>query len=214
MFDICIPETTNASVKQNKRMPFKAEEDERLRELVQKYGDTNWKLISSFMPNRSVRQCRERWNNNLSSKILKDKWSPEEDELLKQKYYEFGPKWKLLETFFPGRTSYNIRNRWSCIVRLWNIYSSSLQKYQKVSNHQHQSKQKNKHLHLNKIQYQNQKDANQYEQTQMKTELPKYDTKKISNIQNFESFSNQIEEFDDSVEFDDSFFQDAFFDVF
>ena len=47
------------------------------------------------------------------------------DELLKIKFYEFGPKWKLLEKFFPGRTSYNIRNRWNCIVRLWNIYSSS-----------------------------------------------------------------------------------------
>ena len=125
-----IKEESTSKTRVSKRMPFKAEEDEKLRELVKKYGDKNWQLISTFMPNRSVRQCRERWNYNLASNVMKDKSSAEEDDLLIQKYKIFGPKWKILEKFFKGRTSYNIRNRWLCIVRLWNIYSNQPIKYE------------------------------------------------------------------------------------
>lgn len=130
MLNNVIKEESTSKTGASKRMPFKAEEDEKLRELVKKYGDKNWQLISTFMPNRSVRQCRERWNYNLASNVIKDKWSAEEDDLLIQKYKIFGPKWKILEKFFKGRTSYNIRNRWLCIVRLWNIYSNQPKKYE------------------------------------------------------------------------------------
>ena len=114
-----------------KRIPFKTEEDEKLRQLVKKYGENDWNLISKFMPNRSARQCHDRWNNSLSSKILKEKWNSQEDFLLKQKYFQYGPKWKFFERFFPGRTSYNIKNRWSCLVRLSNLCSEELKRNQK-----------------------------------------------------------------------------------
>ncbi|OHT17038.1 Myb-like DNA-binding domain containing protein [Tritrichomonas foetus] len=116
--------TSSPIESRQKRMPFKPNEDARLRELVEKYGDMNWAFVASQMPNRSVRQCRERWQNNLAAGVSKKKWTKEEDELLNAKYSEFGPRWKFFESFFPGRTSYNIRNRWQCKVRLWNIYSS------------------------------------------------------------------------------------------
>lgn len=213
MFDIDIQEKAAAKPKCSKRMPFKAEEDEKLRELVEKYGDTNWKLISSYMPNRSVRQCRERWNNNLNSNVLKDKWSPQEDELLKRKFYEFGPKWKLLENFFPGRTSYNIRNRWSCIVRLWNIYSSSNLKIYQTSP---------KNLNQNKIQTKKSKNQkrqmtiieNKYTENQMKIVKEEFETKTIPENENFDHFPSKVEELDDSIEFDELFFQESYFDCF
>ena len=100
-----------------KRVPFSHDEDSQLRALVKKYGDKNWQLIASNMPSRSVRQVRERWQLFLNSNITKTKWLPSEDEVLVQKYAEFGPQWKLLEKFFKGRTSYNIRNRWISLER-------------------------------------------------------------------------------------------------
>ncbi|OHT11661.1 DNA-binding protein eta2 [Tritrichomonas foetus] len=99
------------------RTPFKPEEDEKLRDLVFKYGENEWSTIASLMEGRSVRQCRERWQNNLNEGVVKSKWSIEEDELLKEKYDELGPSWKVMEKFFPGRTSYNIRNRWHGLTR-------------------------------------------------------------------------------------------------
>ena len=100
-----------------KRKHFSKEEDEKLRKLVEKYGTFDWKIISQEMTNRSVRQCRERWENNLSNTIIKKKWTPEEERLLQVKVQEVGQKWKYLQQFFPGRTQYDIRNHWTCLLR-------------------------------------------------------------------------------------------------
>ncbi|KAH0794829.1 Myb-like DNA-binding domain containing protein [Histomonas meleagridis] len=107
---------------QIKRIHFSQKEDEALKLLVQKYGESEWGIIAAEMPNRSIRQCRERWQNHLKATVQKGKWSHEEDELLKLKYTELGPKWKLMESFFPGRTAINIRNRFSCLRRFLEIY--------------------------------------------------------------------------------------------
>lgn len=121
-------ENKKQDLQHSKRMPFKIEEDEKLRELVKKFGENDWNMISKFMPHRSPRQCHDRWNNSLSSKISKEKWNSQEDFLLKQKYFQYGPKWKFFERFFPGRTSYNIKNRWASLVRLSNLCSEELNK--------------------------------------------------------------------------------------
>lgn len=130
------------------RLPFKQEEDDLLRKLVEEYGDKDWALIASHINGRTVRQCRERWQNNLSSSVVKTKWTKDEDRLLKLKYQEFFPKWKLLEEFFPGRTSYNIRNRWNGLTRT-KKKSQNISKINKSpSSHQGKSKSitKNKML--------------------------------------------------------------------
>ena len=145
------------------------------------------------MPNRSVRQCRERWNNNLSSNILKDKWSSKEDELLKQKYFEFGPKWKLLEKFFPGRTSYNIRNRWSCIVRLWNIYSNQpVQNCQMITQNKNTNTNKKDNKDKNKNKQIQNLIINQQETNNI--EYPSFHFNEMNDIQDFSSEYDQFEE--------------------
>ncbi|OHT14495.1 Myb-like DNA-binding domain containing protein [Tritrichomonas foetus] len=117
------------------RIPFSHEEDLKLRELVSIFGENNkWKLISAQMPSRSTRQVRERWQLFLSSNILKEKWSKEEDAILKEKYQEFGSKWKLLEVFFPGRTSYTIRNRWISLQKREKLQKETSSQESKRSN--------------------------------------------------------------------------------
>lgn len=103
--------------KKKTRSLFSKFEDEHLTNLVEKYGDSDWSLIADNMNGRTIRQCRERWLNNLSSAVVKSKWTEDEDDILTQKYLQFGPKWKKLEQFFTGRTSYNIRNRWKSISK-------------------------------------------------------------------------------------------------
>ena len=96
---------------QRTRVPFSLEEDNRLISLVTLYGEANWAVISSFMAQRSARQCRERFVNWLKCS-QKVPWTPEEDSFLLRKVSEIGQHWKEMEIFFPGRVSYEIRNRY------------------------------------------------------------------------------------------------------
>lgn len=98
------------------RFPFSAKEDQLLIQLVKQFGindKINWYYIAMHIEGRSARQCRERYQLYLSEGIKrKEKWTKEEDELLLEKYSALGPKWKKMEQYFEGRTSYSIKNRY------------------------------------------------------------------------------------------------------
>lgn len=98
------------------RQIFSPEEDVYLCSLVQQYGNNSWKFIAKKMPNRTTRQCRERYKNYLSPEIKNGPWTKEEDDLLKEKYKEFGPKWAQISSFFKARSDVNIKNRWASIT--------------------------------------------------------------------------------------------------
>ncbi|KAK8886886.1 hypothetical protein M9Y10_037919 [Tritrichomonas musculus] len=95
---------------------FTINEDKKLIELYSIYQD-DWKTISEFMPNRTIRQCKERYLHYLSPEISQSLWTEDEDELLIQKVNTIGKRWKILEQFFKGRTEISIRNRWNMLVR-------------------------------------------------------------------------------------------------
>ena len=95
------------------RIPFTKEEDEKIKQLVQKYGCRQWQLISSFIPGRSPKQCRDRYSNYLIPGLTRGQWLPSEDELLTKLYINLGPKWSSMQKYFPGRSSNSIKNRWN-----------------------------------------------------------------------------------------------------
>jgi hypothetical protein len=97
------------------RQMFSAEEDKHLRELVAQYGERDWKQIVRNLPNRTARQCRERYKNYLSPELTTDPWTEAEDDLLRQKYVEFGPKWAKIARSFKGRSDVSLKNRWASI---------------------------------------------------------------------------------------------------
>ena len=106
--------------KEKKRSPFSINEDQKLISLVEKYGEnlSAWKCIASNMEGRNARQCRERYKLFLSDEFKKKvKWTKEEDNLLLSKYALYGSQWKSMESYFKGRTSNSIRNRYSCLQR-------------------------------------------------------------------------------------------------
>ena len=96
---------------------FTLEEDIMLTKLVNKFGDSNWKLVASCMPARNSRQCRERWRNYLSPLIPKRDWTVEEDRIVLSFYHNIGPKWHVMKKFLPGRTSCHIRNHCLRLLR-------------------------------------------------------------------------------------------------
>ncbi|KAI5528046.1 RNA polymerase II transcription regulator recruiting protein [Trichomonas vaginalis G3] len=98
------------------RHKFTRAEDELLKSLVQVYGETKWALISEKMQTRSPRQCRERYKNYLSPKIQNSPWTPEEENLLIQKYQQLGPKWSIISVFFAPRSDVNVKNHWAVMM--------------------------------------------------------------------------------------------------
>ena len=101
-----------------KREHFTPKEDEILQKLVERSGtNIDWSAIASKIPGRTARQCRERFERFVNPEINRNPWTPEEDELLRQKQNELGNKWALISKFLPGRTDMNIKNRYNQLQR-------------------------------------------------------------------------------------------------
>ena len=94
---------------------FTQEEDNRLRELVLQFKD-QWVEIANRMPNRNIRQCRERWQHYLCCTAPKKPWTPEEDQLLMKKVHEFGTRWRKIFPYFINRTDISCKLRWLKLI--------------------------------------------------------------------------------------------------
>ena len=124
------------SVKKAVKQKFTASEDSALQALVKKHGTSDWKLIAEHMPNRTSRQCRERWKYYIAPSLqpgVTNEWTKEDDQKLLQKYSEIGPKWSQIARFFPTRTDINLKNRYH---RLQRLQSKGLADPQYVTNSQ------------------------------------------------------------------------------
>ena len=93
------------------------EEDKLLIDSVNKHGMGNWSLVSQAVPGRTGKQCRERWINQLCPALNKDNWTPQEDAILIQQQRIHGNFWTKIAQFLPGRSSNNVKNRWSWLSR-------------------------------------------------------------------------------------------------
>jgi hypothetical protein len=94
------------------KVKFTTAEDALLRDLVQRYGAGEWRTISACLGSRNPRQCRERWQNYLDPRVSDPcGWDPEEDARLLAAYEEIGTRWSTLASYFPGRSTINVKNR-------------------------------------------------------------------------------------------------------
>jgi len=94
------------------RKPFQPHEDLMLKRAILMYPCGTWPMIASFIPNRTARQCRDRWMNYLRPDIDKNDWSLEEDILLDHMVHIYGFKWSRIHEFFPNRAYNDIKNRY------------------------------------------------------------------------------------------------------
>ncbi|MCQ2821534.1 MAG: SANT/Myb-like DNA-binding domain-containing protein [archaeon] len=103
---------SEASTKFNKGY-WTSEEDLKLRTLIEKYKEGNWKLISLEIKTRSPLQCLQRWTKVLRPGRTKGPWTKKENDLLINFVKQNGPcNFSECEKIIKGRTAKQIREHW------------------------------------------------------------------------------------------------------
>ncbi|KAK8840119.1 hypothetical protein M9Y10_031057 [Tritrichomonas musculus] len=164
--------------KKTSRIHFSAEEDEKIKELVKKFGTKKWTIVSKFMNGRTAKQCRDRYSNYLLPGIFHGEWTEEEDKLLTELYNRYGSKWSIIHNFFPKRSSNSIKNHWNYFL------NKSVD----------EEVEDNKEIEKNDGQKETINNSDQLDTKNSKNELTKEETIKFGNEQNGNNISHKKEE--------------------
>jgi len=93
--------------------PWLAAEDEKLLQLVEKYGAHDWSFIAEHIRGRVGKQCRERYFNHLAPDVRKEAWTDREDDAIVHAHHVVGNKWtNIAKILGNGRSPNSIKNRW------------------------------------------------------------------------------------------------------
>lgn len=76
-----------------------------------------WSLVAQSLPERTGKQCRERYVNHLNPRLKVTDWSPMEDATIFHLYNTIGSHWAKMSKIIPGRTDNGIKNRYALICQ-------------------------------------------------------------------------------------------------
>eukprot|EP00299_Pterocystis_sp_00344_P012542 c6037_g1_i2.p1 GENE.c6037_g1_i2~~c6037_g1_i2.p1 ORF type:complete len:176 (+),score=8.15 c6037_g1_i2:77-604(+) len=103
----------------SERNRWTPEEDRALSEaaLSTTSAKKDWVKIAERIPNRSAKQCRERWRNHVRPGICKGLWTQDEDLIILRGVKQYGFKWAVIARQLPGRTGSLVKNRYHQTLR-------------------------------------------------------------------------------------------------
>ena len=103
------------------RKKFTQEEDEKLLQLVEVYGEYDWERIAAIICTRNARQCHDRWKFYLNPRLNKSPFTREEDLLLIQLVQQYGSMWVQISKKFNNRSDVQMKNRWKILQKQHNL---------------------------------------------------------------------------------------------
>lgn len=110
MYYMQFPQNTRVQPNYRPMMPMKTTNTQQFYSYPQQF---------QTLPKRDFNQEKiNRMNrlNRMKANTKQTKWTPEEEQLLEQKFEELGPHWSRMKYYFPGRTDVNLKNHWSSMM--------------------------------------------------------------------------------------------------
>lgn len=98
--------------------PWSKDEDALLVSLVHSMQwPMKWTVVAQSLPDRTGKQCRERYVNHLNPRLKNTEWTSVEDATIFHLYNTLGSHWAKMSKVIPGRTDNGIKNRFHNIRR-------------------------------------------------------------------------------------------------
>lgn len=92
---------------------YTIEDERKILELVNMYGEKNWSIIAKYMPGKDRKQLRDHYINFLKKEQRTAGFSLEEDSHVLTMVSKLGRKWQKIADTLPGRTPIMIKNRFN-----------------------------------------------------------------------------------------------------
>lgn len=110
--------SSSSGKRKNGPKAWTKEEDVLLLSIVQSMRmPMKWSLVAQSLPERTGKQCRERYVNHLNPRLKVTDWSPVEDATIFHLYNTIGSHWAKMSKIIPGRTDNGIKNRFHNLRR-------------------------------------------------------------------------------------------------
>jgi hypothetical protein len=99
------------------RILFTKEEDDLIKHLYEDIGIKDWNKISQYLPNRSAKNCQDRYINYLRPNLKAGNWTKEEDDHFLKLVEKYGKKWTIISEHLPGRSPVSLKSRFAKCVK-------------------------------------------------------------------------------------------------
>jgi hypothetical protein len=98
--------------KRSKKRFFTKEEDALIKHYYEDLNIKDWKIISTYLENRTAKNCKDHYQNYLDPKIINKPFNLEEEKLLIKLVAKYGKKWNTIASQMNNRSADYIKNKW------------------------------------------------------------------------------------------------------